>query len=74
MPKILIDTCIWSEVLRRKNPSPVIMEQLSKMLLDLQAVIIGPIRQEILSGISDEEKFMCLKESLSYVNLLRFYN
>lgn len=65
MPKILVDTCVWSEVLRRKNPSPIIQEQLSKMLLEGQAIIIGPIRQEILSGISDKEKFINLKTRLA---------
>ena len=67
MSKVLVDTCIWSEVLRRKNPSPTICETLTKMLRDLQAVIIGPIRQEILSGISDETKFMDLKDRLSFL-------
>jgi hypothetical protein len=56
MPEFLVDTCIWSEVLRRKKPNPVISEHLAKMLRNLQAVLIGPVRQEILSGISDEAK------------------
>ena len=34
-------------------------------LRDLQAVFIGPVRQEILSGISDDEKFVKLKKILS---------
>ncbi len=67
MSKVLVDTCIWSEVLRRKNPSPTISENLTKMLRNLQAVLIGPIRQEILSGISDDAKFMDLKEKLSFL-------
>ena len=65
MPKFLVDTCIWSEVLRRKSPNPVIQERLAKMLRNLQSLLIGPIRQEILSGISDDAKFMKLKEMLS---------
>ena len=65
MPKILVDICVWSEVLRRKNPSSKIHENLAKMLIDLRVVIIGAIRQEVLSGISDEGKFMDLKERLS---------
>lgn len=67
MVKMLVDTCVWSEVLRRKNPSPTIRERLSQLLLDLRAVLIGPIRQEILSGISDETKFMDIKDKLSYL-------
>ena len=42
-----------------------IRENLAGMLTDLQVVIIGAIRQELLSGISDEGKFMDLKERLS---------
>ena len=38
------------------------------MLRNLQAVMLGAIRQEILSGISDEAKFMDLKEKLSSVS------
>ena len=34
---------------------------------NLQAVLIGPIRQEILSDISDDAKFMDLKEKLSFL-------
>lgn len=67
MPKFLVDTCIWSEVLRRKAPNAVIREHLAKMLRNLQAILIGPVRQEILSGISDDAKFMRLKELLSYL-------
>lgn len=65
MSKVLVDTCIWSEVLRRKNPNPTVCENLAKLLRDLQAVFIGPVRQEILSGISDDEKFVNLKKILS---------
>ena len=57
MSKVLVDTCIWSEVLRRKEPSPAIAATLAKLLRDL--------RQEILSGLSDEEKFIKLKKLLS---------
>ena len=65
MSKILVDTCIWSEVLRRKAPAPDIAANLAKLLRELRAVLIGPVRQEILSGISDEEKFVQLKKLLS---------
>ena len=67
MIKYLVDTCIWSEVLRRKNPNPVVQDALTKMLRNLQAVLIGPVRQEILSGISDDVKFAKLKDMLSYL-------
>ncbi len=65
MYKVLVDTCIWSEVLRRKAPDTAISASLAKLLRDLRAVLIGPVRQEILSGISDDEKFEKLKKLLS---------
>ncbi len=63
MPEFLVDTCIWSEALRRKNPNPVTCEHLAKMVRELQAVLIGPIRQEILSGISDGNEFISVKKN-----------
>lgn len=63
VPEFLVDTCIWSEALRRKNPNPVTCEHLAKMVRELQAVLIGPIRQEILSGISDGNEFISVKKN-----------
>jgi len=61
--KVLVDTSVWSLALRRKSSNSV-----SQKLIDLihatQAVLIGPIRQEVLSGISDEKAFLNLKSKL----------
>ena len=40
--------------------------QLRSLIGDQRALIIGPIRQEILSGYSDRRKFRRLKEKLSF--------
>ena len=42
------------------------IQLLESLIKDQKALIIGPIRQEILSGYSDLEKFENLKEKLSY--------
>jgi predicted nucleic acid-binding protein len=63
--KILVDTCIWSYALRHKNPDLKIEFKLKEIIKDGRLVIIGPIRQEILSGISRETQFETLKEYLS---------
>lgn len=50
----LIDTSIWSIVLRRKKHSrdeEQIIQKFSELVEDFRAKIIGPIRQEILSGL-----------------------
>jgi predicted nucleic acid-binding protein len=63
--KVLVDTCIWSYALRHKNPDLKIEIILKEIIKDGRLVIIGPIRQEILSGISKESQFDFLKEILS---------
>ncbi len=65
--KVLIDTPIWSYALRsqnRKYQSEI--NELTLLIRDQKALIIGPIRQEILSGYSDIRKYKKLKEKLSY--------
>jgi predicted nucleic acid-binding protein len=63
--KVLVDTCVWSYALRHKNPNLEIEAQLKEIIKDGRLVIIGPIRQEILSGISKETQFESLKEHFS---------
>ncbi len=64
--KVLIDTCIWSQGLRHKAPNFKIVNRL-KDLIDMGRVaMIGPIRQELLSGISNAAQFKKLKEKLSF--------
>jgi predicted nucleic acid-binding protein len=65
--KVLVDTPIWSYALRTHNKKfqPEINE-ITALIKDQRALIIGPIRQEILSGYSDLKKFNDLKEKLSY--------
>lgn len=68
MKRVLVDTSVWSLALRKMDTTASeqrIIAQLSKLILDLDLVIIGPIRQEILSGISDPKKFLTLRERLS---------
>jgi len=62
--KILVDTCIWSLALRHKSPNKEIETILGEIIRDGRLVIIGPIRQEILSGISRESQFEALKDYL----------
>ena len=65
--KVLIDTPIWSYALRtRKKEHQDEVEQLVSLIKNQRALIIGPIRQEILSGYSDLKRFEKLKEKLAY--------
>lgn len=64
--KVLVDTPIWSYALRtRDNEYQYEIDKLESLIKDQRALIIGPIRQEILSGYSDLRKFRKLKEKLS---------
>ena len=63
--KVLVDTCIWSGALRHQNPDPKLIKTLEDLINDGRVAIIGPIRQEILSGISSERQFRKLKKTLS---------
>jgi len=65
--KVLVDTPIWSYALRpRNNKYQYEIDQLTSLIRDQRTLIIGPIRQEILSGYSDLRKFRRLKEKLSH--------
>ena len=63
--KILVDTCIWSQVLRHKNPNKELETKLTDLIQDGRVCIIGPIRQELLSGITNSKQFNTLKKRLS---------
>jgi len=63
---VLVDTPIWSYALRSDNQRyNAHVQALTFLIRDHRALIIGPIRQEILSGYSDIRAFMRLKEKLS---------
>jgi predicted nucleic acid-binding protein len=63
--KVLVDTCIWSHVLRHKKADEELAEKIKDLIKDGRVVMIGPIRQELLSGISDPTQFRNLKNKLS---------
>lgn len=63
--KVLVDTCVWSKTLRHKCPDTKLTKKLKDLIKDGRVAIVGPIRQELLSGISDIKQFNQLKELLS---------
>ena len=68
--KVIVDTCVWSLSLRRRNKTRInaheqqILAQLIEAIQDRRAAIIGPIRQEILSGIRDRAQLAKTEELL----------
>lgn len=66
--KVLVDTSIWSLAFRRKkNQNPEELrskEELIELIREVRASIIGPIRQDLLSGLSNLDQYLHLKERL----------
>jgi predicted nucleic acid-binding protein len=64
--KVLVDTPIWSLALRRKaGPENESAKwELASLVEDRRVAMIGPIRQEVLSGIRERAHFDRLREHL----------
>ncbi|MBO9494247.1 PIN domain-containing protein [Thalassotalea sp. G20_0] len=69
---VLVDTCVWSAALRRRNVESVPEEAilLQRLIRQHRAVMIGPILQEVLTGIKHEAQFTRLCDKLSAFDLL----
>jgi len=63
--KVIVDTCIWSLALRRRhNQFASEVYRLQDLISDGLVQMLGPIRQEVLSGIKSKAQFARLKKSL----------
>lgn len=69
--KVLVDTSVWSLALRRPKNMAFSAEQqavvtaLADLMRDGRAVMMGAIRQELLSGIKTQTGFDTLKSTLT---------
>jgi len=66
---VLVDTPIWWLALRRSisalNPrEQILTAALRELIRDRRAKLIGPVRQELLSGIRLESTFQHLRDQL----------
>ena len=63
--KVIIDTSIWSLALRRsKDIENKYVEELEELIKEVRAQLVGPVRQELLSGIKSEKQYETLKKHL----------
>lgn len=64
---VIVDTCVWSRFLRRNRPrrDPIALEVERLVRADV-VQMLGPIRQELLSGAQPRERFDQLKACLRY--------
>ena len=66
---VLVDTSIWSLALRRRSAALSadehrLVDEWARLVAEGLAALIGPIRQEILSGIRRLEAFRALRQAL----------
>jgi predicted nucleic acid-binding protein len=66
---VLVDTPVWSLALRRKTGDlnereKAITASLGELIRDGRAQLVGVVRQELLSGIREEERFRKLRNYL----------
>ena len=63
--KVLVDTSVWSLAFRRlQGVHPPALE-LRRLVQEGLAEIIGPIRQELLSGFSEPKQFEALRSHMA---------
>ncbi len=73
--QVLIDTSVWSAALRRPAAKALVAKQtasqlaavaaLKDLIADGRAILIGAVRQELLSGVKTAAQFENLREMLS---------
>ena len=65
--KVIIDTCVWTRFLRRDRPADdSIGAEVARLIRADVIQLLGPIRQEVLSGAQPQERFNQLKEYLRF--------
>ena len=62
--KVLVDTSVWSLALRRRAPAHPAVDELRRLIGQGRAAMVGPVRQELLSGIRDRAVFERLRDHL----------
>jgi len=84
--KVLVDTSVWSLALRRRDNIQIpCVKELRSLIQDHRVQMIGPIRQEVLSGIRSESQFNQLTRHLDsfsdlpiltkdYIEAARYFN
>ena len=62
---VLVDTSVWSLALRRRRlmQAPETLE-LAELVKEGRVSLLGPVRQELLSGIVDEKQYTVLRDHL----------
>ena len=63
--KVVVDTSVWSLSLRRRAVvAEIATARLARLIADGRVLMLGVVRQELLSGIRDDIVFETLRERL----------
>lgn len=63
---VIVDTSVWSLALRRKSPvDSSHTQELARLIVGGAVTMIGPIRQELLSGVPTGAQFERLQQRLA---------
>ena len=62
---VIVDTSVWSLALRRRRaPRSPEAGELAELIREGRAEMLGPVRQELLSGVSNPEQYETLRTYL----------
>lgn len=61
---VIVDSDVWSEAFRKKGKESVSVLALRTLVSEGEIVMIGPIRQETLSGIKEVQRFEKIRDAL----------
>lgn len=64
--KVIVDTCEWSAAFRKpiNNKSKSVIAELTELINEGSIIMLGLIRQELLSGVKSEKDFIRLRDNL----------
>ena len=68
---VLVDTSIWSLAFRRRqrdlsDDQQQKLDELKQLIVEGRARLLGPVRQELLSGIRASQDFVRLRDQLRF--------
>ena len=62
---VVVDTSVWSLALRRRaDVADIATARLARLVTDGRVLMLGPVRQELLSGIRERSTFDALRDRL----------
>lgn len=61
---VIVDSDVWSEAFRKRGKESPSVLALRNLINEGEVIMIGPIRQETLSGIKEATRFERIKDAL----------